>query len=70
MFSTVLIYIYSIESNVTGIRHKMSVVLTLEHSAQFHVSPDDLSDAVDVRLPAAVDVGVVDVIPAGRLDRN
>ena len=45
-------------------------VLTLEHGAQLHVGPDDLSDAVDVRLPAAVDVGVVDVIPTGRLDRN
>ena len=46
------------------------LLLTLEHGAQLHVSPNNLRDAVDICLPAAVDVGVVDVIPVGGLDRD
>ena len=46
------------------------LLLTLEHGTELHVGPDDLGDAVDVGLPAAVDVGVVHIIPVGRLNRN
>ena len=45
------------------------LLLTLEHGAQLHVGPHNLGDTVDVCLPAAVDVGVVDIIPVGGLDR-
>ena len=46
------------------------LLLTLEHGAQLHVGPHDLGDAVDICLSAAVNVGVVDVIPVGGLDRD